>query len=33
MIPKIVIRNETDADVNAIAEVTVVAFRTLEISN
>lgn len=30
---KIVIRNETDADVNAIAEVTVAAFKTLEISN
>ena len=33
MKPKIVIRNETDADVSAIAEVTVAAFRTLEISN
>ena len=33
MNPKIVIRNETDADVSAIAEVTVAAFRTLEISN
>jgi len=33
MHPKIVIRNETDADVSAIAEVTVAAFRTLEISN
>lgn len=30
---KIVIRNETDADVNAITEVTVAAFQTLEISN
>lgn len=30
---KIVIRNETDADVNAIAEVTAAAFKTLEISN
>ena len=30
---KIVIRSETDADVNAIAEVTVAAFKTLEISN
>jgi putative acetyltransferase len=30
---KIVIRNETDADVNAITEVTVAAFKTLEISN
>lgn len=28
-----VIRNETDADVNAIAEVTAAAFKTLEISN
>ena len=33
MNPKIVIRNETDADVSAIAEVTVAAFKTLEISN
>ena len=33
MNPKIVIRSETDADVSAIAEVTVAAFRTLEISN
>jgi putative acetyltransferase len=31
--PKIVIRSETDADVSAIAEVTVAAFKTLEISN
>ena len=30
---KIVIRSETDADVSAIAEVTVAAFKTLEISN
>ncbi|MCL5269891.1 MAG: N-acetyltransferase [bacterium] len=30
---KIVIRNETDADVSAITEVTVAAFNTLEISN
>ena len=30
---KIVIRGETDADVNAITEVTVAAFKTLEISN
>jgi len=29
----IVIRNETDADVGTIAEVTVEAFKTLEISN
>ena len=33
MDPKIVIRSETDADVGAIAEVTVAAFKTLEISN
>jgi putative acetyltransferase len=33
MNPKIVIRNETDADVSAISEVTVAAFKTLEISN
>jgi putative acetyltransferase len=32
MNPKIVIRNETAADVGAITEVTVAAFRTLEIS-
>jgi putative acetyltransferase len=31
--PKIVIRSETDADVSAITEVTVAAFKTLEISN
>jgi putative acetyltransferase len=30
---KIVIRSETDADVRAITEVTVAAFKTLEISN
>ena len=30
---KVVIRNETDADVGAISEVTVAAFKTLEISN
>jgi putative acetyltransferase len=30
---KIVIRNETSADVGTIAEVTIAAFRTLEISN
>ncbi len=30
---KIVIRSETDADVNAITGVTVAAFKTLEISN
>jgi putative acetyltransferase len=33
MNPKIVIRNETDADVSAITEVTVAAFKTLEISS
>ena len=33
MNPKIIIRSETDADVSAIAEVTVAAFNTLEISN
>jgi putative acetyltransferase len=33
MNPKIVIRDETSADVDVIAEVTVAAFRTLEISN
>jgi len=32
MNPKIVVRNETDADVSAITEVTVEAFKTLEIS-
>ncbi len=30
---KIVVRSETDADINAIAEVTAAAFETLEISN
>lgn len=33
MNPKIVIRNETAADVSAITEVMVAAFQTLEISN
>jgi putative acetyltransferase len=33
MNPKIVIRSETDDDIGAIAEVTVAAFATLEISN
>ncbi|MFO1434052.1 MAG: N-acetyltransferase [Candidatus Competibacteraceae bacterium] len=33
MNPKIVIRSETAADVSAITEVTVAAFKTLEISN
>jgi len=31
--PKIVIRSETNSDVSAITEVTVAAFKTLEISN
>jgi putative acetyltransferase len=30
---KIVIRSETDADVHLTTEVTVAAFKTLEISN
>lgn len=30
---KIIIRSETDADVSAISDVTVAAFKTLEISN
>ncbi len=30
---KVTIRNETDADVSAITDVTVAAFKTLEISN
>ena len=33
MNPKVVIRNETDADVNAITDATIAAFKTLEISN
>ena len=33
MEPEFFIRNETDADVSAIAEVTVAAVQTLEISN
>jgi putative acetyltransferase len=33
MNPKIVIRNETATDVGAITDVTVAAFKTLEISN
>jgi putative acetyltransferase len=33
MNPPIKIRNETDADVGIIAEVTIAAFKTLEISN
>ena len=33
MNPDIVIRSETEADADAITEVTIAAFRTLEISN
>lgn len=33
MNPKVAIRSEADADVGAITEVTVAAFKTLEISN
>lgn len=33
MNPAIIIRNETDADVSTITEVTVEAFKTLEVSN
>jgi putative acetyltransferase len=33
MNPALIIRNETDADVCAITEVTIAAFKTLEISN
>ena len=33
MNPKIIIRNEKDADVDTITEVTVTAFKTLEVSN
>lgn len=33
MNPKIVIRSETDADVDAISEVTVAAFKTLAVSD
>jgi len=33
MNPEIVIRSETDADIDAIAEVTTAAFKTLEVSN
>ncbi|HOX56933.1 MAG TPA: N-acetyltransferase [Candidatus Paceibacterota bacterium] len=32
MHPKITIRSETDADANTIAEVTIAAFKTLEVS-
>ena len=33
MNPAIIFRNETDADVSIITDVTVAAFKTLEISN
>ena len=33
MNPAIIIRNETDADISIITEVTVAAFKTLKISN
>jgi len=33
MKPEIIIRNETDADVAAITEVTIAAFKTLAVSN
>jgi putative acetyltransferase len=33
MKPQIIIRRETGADIAAITEVTVAAFKTLEISN
>jgi putative acetyltransferase len=33
MNPQIVIRNETEADTDVIAEVTISAFKTLEVSN
>ncbi len=33
MNPKVAIRRETEADIDAISEVTVAAFRSLEISN
>ncbi|MBN2313229.1 MAG: N-acetyltransferase [Sedimentisphaerales bacterium] len=33
MNPRVVIRDETDADVGMISEVTIAAFKTLEISN
>jgi len=33
MKPKITIRSETDADIGTITEVTIAAFKTLEISN
>jgi putative acetyltransferase len=33
MIPKVIVRNETGADASSITEVTVAAFKTLEISH
>ena len=33
MNPEIIIRSETNTDINAITEVTIAAFKTLEISN
>ena len=33
MNPEITVRNETNTDIDAIAEVTIAAFKTLEISN
>ncbi len=33
MNPRVAIRSETDADISAITEVTVAAFKTLEISD
>jgi putative acetyltransferase len=33
MKPEITIRSETDADIGTIADVTIAAFKTLEISN
>jgi len=33
MNPEIAIRSETNADIGAITEVTIAAFKTLEISN
>lgn len=33
MKPKIAIRNEIESDANAISEVTLAAFKTMEISN
>jgi putative acetyltransferase len=33
MNPEIIIRSETDTDIDAIADVTIAAFKTLEVSN